>query len=310
MIKVENLSKRYGEIYAIKNLSFSVQKGEILGFLGPNGAGKTTTMRIITGYIPPTEGRVVVGGFDVLEEPVAAKRQIGYLPENPPLYNDMSVEGYLGFVADIRGVERKRRKKAIDETMERCGVADVRGRLIGNLSRGYRQRVGIAQALVHNPSILILDEPTVGLDPRQIIEIRELIHSLAGRHTVILSTHLLQEVTMTCTRVIIINEGKIVLEESMSRLSKSQEGTGRFFLKLGHTGSEISAKLSSIEGVISVSEEYPGVFIIEADLSRDIRKDISKTVVLSGWALLEFRPMRMTLEDVFLKAISTEGESS
>jgi ABC-2 type transport system ATP-binding protein len=310
MIQVENLTKQYGEIFAIKNLSFSVRKGEILGFLGPNGAGKTTTMRIITGYIPPTDGRVVVGGFDVVEEPLAAKRQIGYLPENPPLYNEMSVEDYLGFVAEIRGVERRRRKVAIEETMEKCGVGDVRRRLIGHLSRGYRQRVGIAQALIHNPSILILDEPTVGLDPRQIIEIRELIHGLAGMHTVILSTHLLQEVSMTCTRVVIINEGKIALEESMSRLSKSQDGTGRFFLKLGHTGGDISEKLSSLEGVVSVSEEYPGVFIIETDLSRDIRKDISKTVVLNGWALLEFRPMRMTLEDVFLKAISTEEETA
>ncbi len=309
MIRVENVTKKYGDLVAVDHISFEVERGEILGFLGPNGAGKTTTMRILTGYIPPTDGRVLVGDYDITEEPLMAKRQIGYLPENPPLYGEMSVIDYLNFVADIRGVDPDLKDYRIGEVMERCGVTEVRDRLIGNLSRGYRQRIGIAQALVHKPPLLILDEPTQGLDPKQIIEIRELINELAGHHTVIISTHILPEVTMTCTRVVIINKGKIVLEESMERLSKSQEGRGRLLLRLGHTGGEIVERLSSVAGVSSVTEEYPGIFIVQADDSGpDVRGVLARTVVANGWELLELRPMRMTLEDVFLRAISEDEQ--
>src|SRR3972149_11941604 len=234
MIQVQNLTKRYGNLVAIDNVSFRVGHGEILGFLGPNGAGKTTTMRIISGYMPPTDGTVCVGDFDVLEDPIKAKRQIGYLPENPPLYNDLTVQGYLDFVADIKHVSGKNKKAKIDIAMERCGIADVRKRLIGNLSKGYRQRIGIAQAIVHDPAVLVLDEPTIGLDPKQIIEIRYLIKSLAGDRTVILSTHLLPEVNMTCTWVVIINEGKIVFEESLETLSQRVNGAQMLFLKLNY----------------------------------------------------------------------------
>src|SRR5881396_1283063 len=212
MIQVEHLTKRYGPTVAVSDVSFEVQKGEVLGFLGPNGAGKTTTMRVITGYLPPTEGKVSVAGFDVLESPIEAKRRTGYLPENPPVYPDMTVSEYLGFVARIKAVPRAEVKKRVEEVSEKCAVTDVRGRQIGKLSKGYRQRVGLAQALIHNPEVLVLDEPTAGLDPKQIIETRELIKNLAGQHTVVLSTHILPEASKTCQRVVVINAGKIVAE--------------------------------------------------------------------------------------------------
>ncbi|MEE9252404.1 MAG: ATP-binding cassette domain-containing protein [Thermodesulfobacteriota bacterium] len=308
MIKVENLTKRYGELVAVNGVSFHVERGEILGFLGPNGAGKTTTMRIITGYIPPTEGSVRIGEFDMADDPLSAKAIIGYLPENPPLYNEMTVEDYLDFVAEIKGVQKELKKDRVAYAMERCGIEDVSGRLIGNLSKGYRQRTGIAQALAHDPELLVLDEPTIGLDPLQIIEIRELIKSFAGERTVILSTHILQEVTMTCTRVIIINEGEIVLEESMSKLSQDTAHTAVVALKLRSSGAAVSEKLRSINGVDSVAEPQPGVFEVGVENGVDVAEQISKTAVESGWGLLEMRPVKMTLEDVFIKAISTEEE--
>ncbi|HWP92522.1 MAG TPA: ATP-binding cassette domain-containing protein [Thermodesulfobacteriota bacterium] len=305
MIKVENLTKRYGELVAIDNVSFEVQRGEILGFLGPNGAGKTTTMRIITGYMPPTEGRVHVDDFDVQEYPMQAKERIGYLPENPPLYRDMSVEGYLDFVADIKKVPAGDKKSKIGYAMERCGITDVRKRLIGNLSKGYRQRIGIAQALVHDPVVLILDEPTIGLDPKQIIEIRELIKGLSGERTVILSTHILPEVTMTCTRVAIINEGKIVLEESLDRLSEKVGSAQNLFLKINYRGTEVREKILALEAVRDVEEGPSGEFIIRSQDGVDMREVIAKTVVENGWGLLELRPLTHTLEEIFLKVIST-----
>ncbi|MCH8029188.1 MAG: ATP-binding cassette domain-containing protein [Candidatus Dadabacteria bacterium] len=308
MIKVENLTKRYGELVAVNGVSFHVERGEILGFLGPNGAGKTTTMRIITGYISPTEGSVRIGEFDMADDPLSAKAIIGYLPENPPLYNEMTVEDYLDFVAEIKGVQKELKKDRVAYAMERCGIEDVSGRLIGNLSKGYRQRTGIAQALAHDPELLVLDEPTIGLDPLQIIEIRELIKSFAGERTVILSTHILQEVTMTCTRVIIINEGEIVLEESMSKLSQDTAHTAVVALKLRSSGAAVSEKLRSINGVDSVAEPQPGVFEVGVENGVDVAEQISKTAVESGWGLLEMRPVKMTLEDVFIKAISTEEE--
>jgi len=310
MIQVQNLTKRYGNLVAIDNVSFRVGHGEILGFLGPNGAGKTTTMRIISGYMPPTDGTVRVGDFDVLEDPIKAKRQIGYLPENPPLYNDMTVQGYLDFVADIKNVSGKNKKAKIDLAMERCGITDVRKRLIGNLSKGYRQRVGIAQAIVHDPAVLVLDEPTIGLDPKQIIEIRYLIKSLAGDRTVILSTHLLPEVTMTCTRVVIINEGKIVLEESLETLSQRVNGAQMLFLKLNYNdkSNDVNEKILSLPTVSEVKESAYGEFIIQTKGGADIREELVKMVVKNGWGLLELRPLTHALEEVFLRVISTEGE--
>jgi len=310
MIQVQNLTKRYGNLVAIDNVSFRVGQGEILGFLGPNGAGKTTTMRIISGYMPPTDGTVRVGDFDVLEDPIKAKRQIGYLPENPPLYNDMTVQGYLDFVADIKNVSGKNKKAKIDLAMERCGITDVRKRLIGNLSKGYRQRVGIAQAIVHDPAVLVLDEPTIGLDPKQIIEIRYLIKSLAGDRTVILSTHLLPEVTMTCTRVVIINEGKIVLEESLETLSQRANGAQMLFLKLNYNdkSNDVNEKILSLPTVSEVKESAYGEFIIQTKGGADIREELVKMVVKNGWGLLELRPLTHALEEVFLRVISTEGE--
>ncbi len=310
MIEVQSLTKRYGNIVAIDNVSFRVDQGEILGFLGPNGAGKTTTMRIISGYMSPTDGTVRVGDFDVIEDPIKAKRRIGYLPENLPLYHDMTVEGYLDFVADIKYVQRKNKKNRINLTMERCGITDVRKRLIGNLSKGYRQRIGIAQAIIHDPAVLVLDEPTIGLDPKQIIEIRYLIKSLAGERTVILSTHLLPEVTMTCTRVVIINEGRVVLEESLETLSQRPNGAQILFLKINYKNenNEANEKILSLPTVSDLTESASGEFIIQTKGGNDIREELVKMVVENGWRLLELRPLTHALEEVFLRVISTEGK--
>ena len=231
MIKVEGLTKRYGDVTAVEDISFQVKKGEIVGFLGPNGAGKTTTMRIITGFLPSTDGTVTVSGFDIFEQPMEVKRRIGYLPEHPPVYGDMTVEGYLKFVAKIRGVPRSGRAEAMDRVISHCGLKEARNTIIGKLSKGYKQRVGLAQAMIHDPEVLILDEPTIGLDPKQIIEIRELIKSLAGEQTIILSTHILPEVTMICQRCLIIDRGRIVADDSMENLT-AQESLESVFLKL------------------------------------------------------------------------------
>ena len=231
MIKVEGLTKRYGDVTAIEDLSFQVQKGEIVGFLGPNGAGKTTTMRIITGFLPSTDGTVSVGGHDIFQKPMEVKKKMGYLPEHPPLYADMTVAGYLKFVSKIKGVPRAARGDAIDRVVERCGLKEARKKIIGKLSKGYRQRVGLAQAMIHDPEVLILDEPTIGLDPKQIIEIRELVKSLAGDQTIILSTHILPEVTMICQRCLVINQGRIVADDSLEALT-AQGSLESVFLKL------------------------------------------------------------------------------
>ena len=231
MIKVEGLTKRYGDVTAIEDLSFQVEKGEIVGFLGPNGAGKTTTMRIITGFLPSTDGTASVAGHDIFEKPMEVKNKIGYLPEHPPLYADMTVAGYLKFVSKIKGVPRSARADAIDRMVERCGLKDVRKKIIGKLSKGYRQRVGLAQAMIHDPQVLILDEPTISLDPKQIIEIRELVKSLAGDQTIILSTHILPEVTMICQRCLIIDQGRIVADDSLEALT-AQGSLESVFLKL------------------------------------------------------------------------------
>jgi ABC-2 type transport system ATP-binding protein len=231
MIRVEGVTKRYGDVTAIEDISFHVEKGDIVGFLGPNGAGKTTTMRIITGFLPSTEGTVKVSGHDIFEKPMEVKKRIGYLPEHPPVYADMTVEGYLKFVAKIKGVSRSARAAAMDRAITQCGLKEARNTIIGKLSKGYRQRVGLAQAMIHHPEVLILDEPTIGLDPKQIIEIRELIKSLAGEQTIILSTHILPEVTMICQRCLIIDQGRIVADDSLENLT-AQESLESVFLKL------------------------------------------------------------------------------
>ena len=308
MIRVKNVTKRYGNIVAIDDISFQVDKGDILGFLGPNGAGKTTTMRIITGYMPPTDGEVFLGDCNLMENPLEAKKQIGYLPENLPLYNDLTVESYLDFVADIKNVSGRDKKSRKESVMERCGILDVRNRIIGHLSKGYRQRVGIAQALINDPAILVLDEPTIGLDPKQITEIRELIKSLAGDRTVILSTHMLQEVNMICTRVVIINKGRIVLEESLDNLTRGFQGSNNLILKIRYKDAQVKEALMSLPYVSEASEQTLGEFVIRSQENRDIREELSRFVIENGWGLLEIRPLTQNLEDIFLRVITKEGE--
>ncbi len=307
MVYVHNLTKRYGSLVAVENLSFKLDRGDVLGFLGPNGAGKTTTMRIITGYMPPTKGTVHIEGVDIFDNPLQAKKMIGYLPENPPLYLDMTVAEYLDFVADIKQVKRKEKKSRIFYVLDKCGLSDVRKRIIGHLSKGYRQRVGIAQALVNNPSVLILDEPTIGLDPLQIIEIRDLIKSLSGERTVILSTHILPEVTMICSKVVIINEGKMVLEESLNYLSESLRNTRSLLLRVRQNGDGVKEKIMSIKGVSGVKPGPSGEFVVTPSEGVEIREELVRLVVENDLGLLELRPLVNTLEEIFMKAISSEG---
>jgi gliding motility-associated transport system ATP-binding protein len=305
MIQVENLTKRYGPTLAVSDVSFEVQKGEVLGFLGPNGAGKTTTMRILTGYLTPTDGRVRVAGFDVLEEPLEAKKRTGYLPENPPVYPDMTVREYLAFVGRIKGVPRKELKTRLGEVSEKCAVSDVFNRPIGKLSKGYRQRVGLAQAIIHNPDVLILDEPTAGLDPKQIIETRDLIHGLAGQHTVILSTHILPEVSRTCNRVVVINQGKVVAAGAPEELNKRLQGFETVLVVVEGPAAEVIDKLQRVEGVnvVEPRESADGrmTFEIHAEKGRDVRSEVARAVVESQWKLFELKTTGMSLEDIFLK---------
>jgi ABC-2 type transport system ATP-binding protein len=307
MIQVQNVSKHYGELVAVDNISFQLEKGDVLGFLGPNGAGKTTTMRIITGYMPPTKGSVYIADIDVFEDPQAAKSHIGYLPENPPLYEDMVVRDYLDFVADIKQVPNGEKNGRIHYLMEKCGIVNVGKRIIGHLSKGYKQRVGIAQALINDPEVLVLDEPTSGLDPMQIIEIRELIKGLSGERTVILSTHILPEVTMICSKVVIINKGKIALEESLERLTNKIDGIENILLKTRYWGEEIQEKIISLPNVSDIRLGLSNELIIEPKKGVDIREDLTDLVMQNGWGLLEMRPVVHNLEEVFLRAISTEG---
>ena len=308
MIEVAGVTKRYGDRAAVDAVSFSVSRGEILGFLGPNGAGKTTTMRILTGYVPPTSGTARVAGFDVQEHPIEAKRRIGYLPEHPPIYSEMVVRPFLRFVATIRGVPRKEIDARVDRAIERCGLAPVAGRLIGNLSKGFQQRVGLAQAILHEPDVLILDEPTVGLDPSQIREIRQLIKGFAGAHTVILSTHILAEVTMTCNRVLIINEGKIAADETLEQLAARGERTRRVALRLARPGDGVEGTIRAIPGVLAVTRDggQDGAFVVETEGTRDVREEISRSAVTHGWGLLEMRAITLSLEDIFIRIIRGE----
>jgi ABC-2 type transport system ATP-binding protein len=313
VIEVQHLTKRYGPVTAVEDISFRVERGEIFGFLGPNGAGKTTTMRILTGYMPATEGKAIVAGFDVFDQPLEAKRRTGYLPETPPLYPDMTVGEYLSFVAKIKGVASAERKERIRAVMERTRVADMVDRQCGKLSKGYKQRVGLAQALIHNPDVLILDEPTAGLDPKQINETRELIKELAGDHTIILSTHILPEVSQTCQRVGIINKGKIVAVDTPENLTTRLRGNETMYIKVDASGANAEAALSRIAGVTRVSEADRRDSIVgyevEGEQGRDVRRDLARAVITSGWGLLELRPMRLSLEEVFL-SLTTEDVST
>ena len=312
MIQVEHLTKRYGLHTAVEDVSFEVRKGEILGFLGPNGAGKTTTMRILSGFFPATEGRAVVAGFDVFKQPLEVKRRVGYLPENPPLYGEMSVNAYLRFVANIKGVDRAQVGSRLEEVKIRCGLREEGPRLIKQLSKGYRQRVGLAQALIHDPEILILDEPTIGLDPRQIIEVRELIKSLAGNHTVILSTHILPEVSMTCQRVIIINNGKIVAVDTPENLTGQLAGGETIELEIGGSVDNIVALLEEIPDVKSVSVGEPrkdhSPVLVETEGAKTVRHLIAQKVIGSGLELYQLRTRSISLEEVFVQ-LTTEEEA-
>ena len=313
MIEVQHVTKRYGRVTAVNDVSFRVDSGQTLGFLGPNGAGKTTTMRILTGCIPATEGHAIVAGFDVFDQPVESKRRTGYLPETPPLYPDMTVREYLAFVARINGVKPGDRRERIRTAMARTSIEDVTDRHCGKLSKGYRQRVGLAQAILHNPDVLILDEPTAGLDPKQIIETRELIKSLAGDHTIILSTHILPEVAQTCQRVVIINQGQVVAEDTPDNLTSRLRGSETIRLDIDPLGADPTSVLEAVGGVTQVasvhSDDGGGVFEVQSESGADIRRELARTVVSHGWGLLEMRAIQMSLEDIFLQLTTTEEES-
>ncbi len=310
MIQVDRLTKHYGPLTAIRDVSFSVGKGEIVGFLGPNGAGKTTTMRILSCFMPATSGTATVAGYDVFSQSLEVRRRIGYLPENVPLYLEMPVSTYLDFVAEIKGVDRARRKRRVGEVMERCGLAEVQHRLIGKLSKGYRQRVGLGQALVNDPDVLILDEPTLGLDPVQITEIRALIKSLGGQHTVILSTHILPEVSMVCQGVIIIHRGRVVAQGSLDRLAEEFFPTSRIALQVAGPGEAIGGALRQIPGVLRLEAEAVGDgvwrYVVESERGRDVRASIAQLVAERRWGLLELHQTGMSLEEVFLRVVAGE----
>lgn len=312
-IQVKNLSKSYGLTPALRDVSFEVRRGEIVGFLGPNGAGKTTTMRILVGYLPPTSGTATVDGYDVLKDSLQVRRRIGYLPENISLYNDMTVESFLEFMATVRGVARKRIRERVRAVMAQTRLEHMARVLIGKLSRGYRQRVGLAQALVHDPPILILDEPTVGLDPRQIIETRQLIKSLAGDHTVILSSHILPEVSMTCQRVLVIHQGQIVAEDAPENLAVRLRGSERIRVEVRGPADQVRRALEAIPGVLAVVPEgRDGVasFAVDCAVGTDLREQIAEAVVRGGWGLRELRPVGMSLEEIFLKLTTEEPDGS
>ncbi|MBI3455603.1 MAG: ATP-binding cassette domain-containing protein [Candidatus Rokubacteria bacterium] len=310
MIEVDRLTKYYGPAAAIQDVTFTVEKGAIVGFLGPNGAGKTTTMRILACYMPASGGTARVAGYDVFEQSLEVRRRIGYLPEHVPLYNDLTVAGYLDFVADVKGLGRAERRRRRGEVMARCLIEDVQGRLIGRLSKGYRQRVGLAQALIVDPEVLILDEPTIGLDPKQIIEIRSLIKSLAGAHTVILSTHILPEVSMVCEGVIIINRGRIVASGPLDRLMDELSPVARVQVQVEGPPELVRASLGALPGVTRVEArgvtDGVGTFVVETDRGRDVRRDLFQLAAQQRWGLLELRPLDLSLEELFIRVVAGE----
>jgi ABC-2 type transport system ATP-binding protein len=315
VIEVQHLTKRYGTVTAVDNISFRVEKGHILGLLGPNGAGKSTTMRILTGYMPATDGKAVVAGYDVFAKPIEAKTRIGYLPETPPLYPDMTVREYLTFVSKIkiaRKISKAERAARVDAVMKRTFVDDMAKRHCGKLSKGYRQRVGLAQALIHDPEVLVLDEPTAGLDPKQIIETREIIKSLAGDHTVVLSTHILPEVVQTCSSVVILNKGRVMAVDTPDNLTRQLRGSSSLYVQVDAPGNDPTDTLAGVPGVTKVDvadrhEGYVGYEVMTAP-DRDVRRDVARAVVDRGWGLLEMRPTRMSLEDIFLQLTTQESK--
>ncbi|MBV9154690.1 MAG: ATP-binding cassette domain-containing protein [Acidobacteriaceae bacterium] len=317
MIQVESLSKKYARHVAVDNISFSVEKGDIVGFLGPNGAGKTTTMRVLTCFMPPTAGKAVVAGFDVFEQPFEVKKRIGYLPETPPLYPEMNVEDYLTFIARLKNVPSGEIKTRTAEAMERCAIADVKSKLISKLSRGYRQRVGLAQAIIHNPDVLILDEPTSGLDPKQITETRDLIKGLSGAHTIILSTHILPEVEAVCRKVIIINRGRLVATDSVEHLK--HRGVGNTIQVQVDTAGNADAQavrqtLEQVPGVSKVLEkalsEGRMIFELESPPDSNPRADVARAIVHAGWSLLELKSPTLSLEEVYLQLTGANAETA
>ena len=316
MITVENLTKRYARTVAVDEISFDVAQGQIVGFLGPNGAGKTTTMRMLTCFLPPSSGTATVAGFDVLEQPLEVKKRIGYLPETPPIYPEMETTEYLEFVGKLKGLSGSDLQKRVAYVCERCAVADVKSKLLGKLSKGYRQRVGLAQAIIHNPDVLILDEPTAGLDPKQINETRDLIKSLAGDHTIILSTHILPEVEQTCEQVIIINKGRLVATDSVRNLQARARGAESVLVEIaGRTGdieaSIVQHKLEQVSGVsrVLVKQQIDGrgIFEVESQKGKLVRGDLARAIVESGWNLNELRPAAMSLEEIFLQLTQSEA---
>ena len=308
MIEVENLTRYYESRRAINNLSFQIEKGEVVGFLGPNGAGKSTTMNIISCILPASNGTVKINRFDTFEQSLEIRKMIGYLPETPPLYPDMTVAKYLDFAAGVRGVPSKNIHAAIERVIEKCSLKDVSHRIIGRLSKGYQQRVGLAQAMVHDPEILILDEPTIGLDPIQIIEIRKLIQELAEEHTIILSSHILPEITQICKRVIIINEGEIAAVDSLGGLTASLRKSERLSLTVRKSEDTIIEKLNSLDQIISASSTEENQFLIECSLRSNLQDDIASLALENDWGIIELKPISMTLEDIFLKLTLEEKE--
>jgi ABC-2 type transport system ATP-binding protein len=313
MIEIQDLTKRYGQIKAVSNLNFTVEKGEILGFLGPNGAGKSTTMNIITGFIPSSEGTVRVCGYDIMESPKEVKKRIGYLPEQPPVYMDMTVLDYLNFVADLKKVDRKQKKSQLSDIMELVKIGDHKNRLIKNLSKGYKQRVGLAQALVGSPDVLILDEPTVGLDPKQIIEIRKLIKALGKEHTIILSSHILPEVSAVCERVVIINKGEIAAIDTPENLSKGFGTVSKLLVTVSGPKSSVENAIREIYGVKYVEtaaekEKEAYSYIVESDKEIDIRKPLFFAMAKLGYPIIELKGLNLSLEDIFLQIVTQEKE--
>ena len=309
MIEVEDLTKYYGDFPAIEGVSFQVKKGEILGFLGPNGAGKTTTMRIITGFMPPTSGTAKIAGYDVIEQSLEARKYVGYLPETVPLYTDMTVTGYLSFMGTLRGMHPKRIKARTGEVIGICRLGDYRKTVIGKLSKGFRQRVGIAQAVLHEPKVLVLDEPTIGIDPIQVVETRKLIKDLGSEHTVILSTHILPEVSMVCKRVLIIHEGQIMAEDSPKNLAERLQGVERVQVEIKGPEPEVTKALKGMRGVVNVAYSADGdrgLYTVEAKRGLDLRSTISKIVISNGWSLLTIQLVGMSLEEIFLRLTTKE----
>ncbi len=308
MIEVNDLTKYYGQKRAISNVSFKVKKGEILGMLGPNAAGKTTAMRILTCYMPPTAGSATVGGYDIFDQSMQVRQITGYLPENPPLYTELTVKDYLMFVAKIKGVEKDKTKAEIDTVIEKASIGEVRNRVIGKLSKGFKQRVGLAQCLLNNPQVVILDEPTVGLDPKQIIEIRELIKNLKGDHTVILSSHILPEVEQTCERVVIISEGEVVAEDTPENLTARMKGGERVLLELEGDEKQVKEVFKTFSDVtaVKVNKTAGGLLKVEVESKKDLRKDYAQALIGKKIGLLEMQSDKVTLEDIFLHLTTKE----